>query len=425
MSSTLPGLAATNPVPGGTAEYAADVSTIGNQGARRALLTRQSIRLYPDGLHDSVIRAARIALVLAVFLLVAAPSAMAADVRVDFARGNGGATVTLASLESKFDVDQTYEIRSTSGSTQSEQVRGISISALLAAVNAELGYGGVEIDRPDGGKVFISKAQIDAGAPAPVVYESAGQVRFLRPTYGAGDANAADLISTTGTLLIRQTERPRIEIDAKAAKSKAKVGETVKFKATVTGAGAGETTTVTWLFGDGTKATGLAVSHRFKKRGSYKVIATVTTSGEPPVSNSDIAPVQIGKTVKSKKNRTGGGNNDASGAPDSGASDGNSGSGDSAATDTGDTKPKPRRKKKTEPTPQVATLPQVTGQLLDPTVVTPQQQQQSDLAARSGQPVQEANAGGGIPSEALGGAGALGLLALGFMLELGTFRARP
>lgn len=368
-------------------------------------------------------RALKLAFVLTGLMLVAAPSAMAADVRVEFARQSGQATVTLASLESKFDVDQAYEIRSTSGSTQSEQVRGISISALLAAVNAELGYGGVEIDRPDGGKVFISKAQIDAGAPAPVVYESAGQVRFLRPSYNASDANAADLVSTSGTLVIRQTERPRVEVDAKASKSKAKVGETLKFTATVTGTGAGENYIVTWLFGDGTKATGLAVSHRFKKRGNYKVIATVATSGDNPVNHSDVAPVQIGKTVKSKKNRSGGGNNDASGAPDSGASDGNSGSGDSAATDTGDTKP--RRKKKSEATPKVEALPQITGQLLDPTVVTPQEQQQSDLAARSGQQVQQAKPGGGVPSEALGGVGALGLLALGFMLELGTFRSRP
>lgn len=367
-------------------------------------------------------RVLKLALALTGLMLVAAPSAMAADVRVEFARQSGQATVTLASLESKFDVNEQYVIRGASGSTQSEQVRGISIAALLAAVNAELGYGGVEIARPDGGSVFISKAQIDAGAPAPVVYESAGQVRFLRPSSGDGDANAGDMVSTSGTLVIRQTERPRVEVDAKASKSKAKVGETLKFTAKVTGTGAGENYTVTWLFGDGTKATGLAVSHRFKKRGNYKVIATVATSGDNPVNHSDVAPVQIGKTVKSKKNRSGGGNNDASGAPDSGASDGTSGSGDSAATESGDTKPK--RKKKTEATPQVEALPQITGQLLDPTVVTPQEQQ-SDLAARSGQQVQQAKPGGGVPSEALGGVGALGLLALGFMLELGTFRSRP
>lgn len=361
-------------------------------------------------------------LIAAAALGVGASTASAADVNVQFARDSGQATVSLSSLESQFDVDQAYEIRSTSGSTQSEQVRGITIAALLNAVKAELGYGGVEIERPEGGTVFISKAQIDAGSPSPVVYESAGQVRFLRPSYGPSDANAADLVSTGGTLVIRQTERPRIQVDAKSSKSKAKVRESVKFSATVTGAGAGEDYTVTWLFDDGTKATGLEVSHRFKKRGSYKVIATVETTGSNPVNHSDVAPVQIGKAVKSKKNRSGGGNNDASGAPDSGASDGNSGSGDSAATDSGDAKPK--RKKKTAETQPSQALPQITGQLLDPIVVTPQEQT-SELAARSGQQVEQAKPGGGIPSEALGGAGALGLLALGFMLELGTFRARP
>lgn len=360
--------------------------------------------------------------VAAAALASLASTALAADVRVEFARGNGNATVSLSSLESQFDVNQSYEIRSASGSTQSEQVRGISIAALLAAVKAELGYGGVEIERPEGGSVFVSKSQIDAGLPTPVVYESAGQVRFLRPSYNATDANAADLVSTSGTLVLRQTEAPRIQVDAKASKSKAKIRELVRFSAKVTGAGAGEDYRVTWLFDDGTRATGLEVSHRFKKRGSYKVIATVETVGKTPVNHSDVAPVQVGKAVKSKKNRSGGGNNDASGAPDSGASDGSSGSGDNAATDSESDAPK-RKKKRVEPQPST-TLPQVTGQLLDPIVVTPQEQT-SDLAARSGQQAQVAKPGGGVPNEALGGAGALGLLALGFMLELGVFRGRP
>lgn len=361
-----------------------------------------------------------VSVAIAAFSAVAS-TAMAADVRVEFARDNRSRTVSLSELEPQFDVDRSYEIRSASGSTQT-QIRGISITTLLAAVKAELRYGGVEIVRPEGGTVFISKSQIDTGVPAPVVYESGGQVSFLRPSYAANDVNAADLVSTSGTLVIRQTDKPRIKVVAKASKGKAKIRELVRFSATVTGAGAGENFTVKWRFRDGTTVSGLEVSHRFKKRGSYAVIATVETSGRAPVNHSDVAPVQIGKPGKNKTNRSGGGNNDASGAPDSGASDGDSGGGKNAPTDTGDETPK-RTNQRAEPQPD-PTLPQVTGQLLDPTVVTPEEQS-SDLVARSGQPVQQAKSSGGVPGEALAGAGTFGLLALGFLFELGVFRGRP
>ncbi|HWM95087.1 MAG TPA: PKD domain-containing protein [Thermoanaerobaculia bacterium] len=81
-------------------------------------------------------------------------------------------------------------------------------------------------------------------------------------------------------------------------------GEAVSFTDTSTG-GSGAITTRNWDFGDGTKATGAAVSHTFKNGGSFVVTLTVgdgassantsrnfTVAGEPvaPISNTIVLP---------------------------------------------------------------------------------------------------------------------------------------
>lgn len=366
-------------------------------------------------LRGSLVAAIGCALVALACLAAAPGVARAGDIQVVGPRGGEPKTISLASLSGSFDVDQDYEIRSGSGSPRIERIRGISLSALLVAINADPVYGGVEVVRPDGRTVLIAKAQILAGAPAPVVYESAGEMRFLRPSYNASDANAGDIVSTSGTLVLRQTDASRIQVKAKVSKSKVKARDLVRFEATVSGIGAGEQFEVEWNFRDGKKAKGEEVSHRYSKRGNYVVLVTVTTAGSDRSDPATVA-VQVGDPVKSEKKRSGGGSNDAAGAPDSGASDGSSGSGDSAATDNGDS---PQEPKATEPEPAEPQLPEITGQLLDPNA-TAEPQESSTLAARSGQQAENAGGSFGVPGEALGAAGALGLLGLGFLLELGA-----
>lgn len=358
--------------------------------------------------------------VVAVFA-IAATTASASTVTIKSPQNAPDITGDLSALAAQFDVDAVYEIRSSSGSVRSERIRGISIDALFKALNADTAYRGVNVLRPNGGSVFISKSQVAGGAPSPVIYESGGEVRFLRPSYNAQDNNADDLVSSGGNLILQQTADTNLKITAKASKTKAKAREAVKFSATVEGIGAGEQYAVTWVFADGKSDKGEEVSHRFSKRGVYRVLATVKTAGPDgtELSSSAVVQVQIGKLVKSDKKRSGGGNNDATGAPDSGASDGQSGSGDTAATDT-PANPKQRRKKQQ---PQVdQALTPITGQLLDPNAaLTPEQQ--SELAARSGTQAdpQKQDSAAGIPGEAIGVAGALGLLGFGFILELGAF----
>lgn len=353
--------------------------------------------------------------------LLAASTAMAGSVTIKGPRpvegGPPDIVVDLASVSQHFDVDDEYDIRSGSGSVRSERIRGISIDKLFAVANADPTYHGVSVLRPNGGEVFISKAQVTAGVPSPVIYESNGEVRFLRPSSSADDNNADDLVSSAGNLILQQTASSALKITAKASKTKVAARKLVTFAATVTGAGSGETPEISWLFDDGKSGSGDTVSHRYSKRGVYRVLATVKTGN---AQHSTVVTVQVGKPVVSKRDRTGGGNNDAANAPDSGASDGNSGDGDAAATDEPAEKSKPKEERSVPPKEQ---LPTITGQVIDPSAASTVETQ-SDLAARTGSKTtdpdpDQANSGG-VPREAIGIAGAIGLLGLGFFLELGA-----
>lgn len=364
--------------------------------------------------------ASRTAVLIAATLLVslvAAATASAGTVTIKNPRGGDDIVVDLQQVAGSFDVDGEYEIRGSSGSARTERIRGISLAKLFEVANADPTYYGVNVLRSNGGSVFISKAQVSASASSPVVYESGGEVRFLRPSTSAADNNADDLVSSAGNLILQQTARADLKIKVKASKTKVSARKPVTFTATVSGIGAGEDYEVSWNFDNGKSGKGDEVSQRYAKRGLYRVLATVKTAG---ATQSTVVTIQVGNPVKSDKDRTGGGNNDSAGAPDSGASDGASGNGENAATES--TPKKQTRKKAAEPASPA--LPTITGQVIDPNQVAPLEQQ-SDLAARSGSKTEnpepkKANAGG-VPTEAFGVAGALGLLGLGFLLELGAF----
>lgn len=364
-------------------------------------------------------------LIASALLAVSASSALAGDVTVSGPRGGPSTTVSLASLADKFDVDADYELRDASGSAQPVHVKGISVAALLAAINADPVYGGVEVLRADQSKLLVSKSQIVAGAPSPVVYEDAAGVHFLRPSYGSTDANAGDVVTAAGNLTLRQTDSSQLQVEARASKTSVRARKAVTFSATASGAGAGEQYTYKWNFDDGTTATGAKVTHRYAKRGRYDVLVTVTTAGSDR-SDPDVVSVQVGDPAKSKQNRSGGGTNQVAGAPDSGASDGSSGSGTNAATtQTEASAPVTKRRRVFRAAPAGE---QVTGQLLSATIVAAPHAA-STLGARSGQQIQKAPAIG-IPGEAMGIGGVAALLGIGFMLELGTFgklatRIRP
>lgn len=360
--------------------------------------------------------------VVAVLAGFGAQSASAADVTVNFPRGGGAKTVSLGSLAGSFDVNNDYLLVSSSGQTTSKTIRGISLRGLLDAVGADPTYSAVTVTRPGGGSVRISRSQIEAAGLTPVLYEEGALATFVRPAYSADDRNAEDVISAS-PLVITQVDGTDYGLKAKVSKSTARTGESLKFTATATGA-AGQKLTYKWIFDDGSTGSGEQVTHKFKKRGYYRVLVSVKGEGETS-SVSTVLRIQIGKAAESKKQREGGGTNDSAGAPVSGRADGNGGNGQSAGS-ADPLKKSPRKQRRQPEAPSQPELPTVTGQVLTAATQTPQQQ--NNLAARSGQQAKGDSPSGGIPGEAAGAAVALSLLGLGAALEMGALtrlRRRP
>lgn len=364
-------------------------------------------------------RGLAVPVVVAAALCLAPAPAVAADVTVIGPRGGASTTVSLESLSSSFDVDADYELRDAGGPLESRRVRGISLAALLAAVDADPVYGGVEVLRGNGAPVLVSKAQIVAGSPSPVIYADGDHAVFLRPSYAAADANAADVVAGA-PLVLRQTGGSPLQVEARVSAVRAGVGKTLRFMATATGAAAGESYLFKWNFDDGSTATGAEVSHSFARRGRYDVLVTVSAGGSTR-SDPDVVSVQVGRAVKSEKARKGGGTNDAANAPDSGASDGAAGQG-AAAGGAGRAKHaaerRQRRRKRAGTASAAPAVPPVTGRLLDQVGV--RNERQPAVAARSGRAEPPGRTASGVPRAAVGTAGALALLGIGAALELGA-----
>ena len=360
-----------------------------------------------------------------VALVVSAGAVMpaaAADINVVGPRGGETKSVSFGSLSSQFDVDQDYVIRGASGATSVKRVKGISVARLLTVIGADEVYGGLEIIRPNGTRVRLSKIQLLASGDTPVIFAEGDQLVFLRPSYGSGDANANDVVSVGGALTLKQVTLGTLSVGAKASKTKVKAGELVTFTGTASGGGAGEAYKFTWVFKDGKEGAGASVSHRFKKRGTYEVLLAAKTVGSNR-SDADVVVIQVGDPVKSKKKRVGGGTNESAGAPSSGAADGDSGSGDVATTDQ--TQPKTKRKRKPANDAPDSTLERVTGQVLLSSTTEPLAES-STLAARSGsqQPVEPKSTGLGISTGVWAAIAALLILAFGAALENGKLRIR-
>jgi hypothetical protein len=331
----------------------------------------------------------------------------------------GGATKTVSFSSLVQDVDASYLVRSETQGDKTEQIKGVSIGALLSAVDADDVYGGIEIARPDGSVVQLSKKQILVGNPPPVIYADGDQLNFLRPSTGASDFNAKDLVGVAGTLTLRQVDLGALGIEARASKLKVKAGELVNFSASGSGGGAGDAYEFTWDFDDGKKLEGARVSHRFKKRGTYRVLASVDTPGAQS-KGFKVLEIQVGERAESKKRRSGGGTNDSANAPASGAADGDSGNGDQAATEQATPKKKPKRKSESND----SSLERVSGQVLLSASSAPLAES-STLAARSGSEVAKQSTGFELSTGVWAALAAIALLAFGAALENGKFRLRP
>jgi len=340
--------------------------------------------------------------------------------------GGSQQTLSLDALAGSEDVaGREYVLRSGSGES-SQVVTGFSPAALIDAAGADpFGFSYLEILRPAGGAVLLSRDQaLDPGAfpdGPPVVYASPAGTSFLRPSSGAGDLNATDSFEAPQGVTIALRKGSPLQVRAEASTLRTQPGKKVRFSAEVEGAGAGETLVYSWYFDDGGSATGADATHSFVERGSYDVVVGVTTPGDS-TGTSAVVTVQVGPPPEGP-DRKGGGTRRDRDAPDHGAATGAggsagglSGSGPAtpsspAPTPAPERPPKPSRK--AAATSQAPAGAPISGQLLSaPAAATSKPREQP--GARTGSPENESS-GFGLPGAALG------LLITGGLLGLGAF----
>lgn len=368
-----------------------------------------------------------------VVCLLAVPAARA-DVAQVTVVSPGGAEQTLAldALVGNEDVvGGSYVLRSSSGET-TQSVTGFSLAKLIDAAGADpYGFSYLEVQRPAGGTVLLSREQaLDAGAFAdgpPVIYASATGTGFLRPSSGDGDLNASDSVDAPQGITVVLRKGMALRVRAQASTVKAKPGQKVDFSAIVERAGSGEQLTYSWNFDDGHSGGGAEASHSFAKRGSYDVVVGVTSSGNE-AGASDVVTIQVGEPLGGP-NRKGGGTNRTAGAPDHGSAggsasgaEGGSGEGTTPSASSGESAaapaPTPADRQAEEKPQHQPSGERVSGELLDATAKS-SAEPEPRAAARTGSLDGSGESGLGLSTTAAGVLGTIGLLGLGAALEAG------
>ena len=340
--------------------------------------------------------------------------------------GGSQQTLSLDALAGGEDVvGREYVLRGSDGES-SQVVTAFSLAALIEAAGADpFGFSYLEVLRPAGGAVRLSRHQaLDPDAFAdgpPVVYASPAGTSFLRPSGAPGDLNADDSFEAPQGVTIALRKGSPLRVEADASTLQTRPGKTVRFSAEVEGAGAGEALTYSWYFDDGGSAGGAEASHRFSRRGSYDVVVGVTTPGDS-TGASAVVTVQVGAPLEGPDRKRGGTRHDGD-APDHGAATGAGGSAGGSSspapvpsTSTG---PAPVRSddspERTAATSQAPAGAPISGQLLGaPAAATSAPERQP--GARAGNPENESG-GLGLPGAALGLLITGGLLGLGALSE--------
>lgn len=370
-----------------------------------------------------------LAALVAASALLAAPGSAGADAAQVTVVSPGGAQQTLAldALAGQEDVvGGIYALRGPEGES-SQTVTGFSPAVVLEAAGADpFGFSYLEVQRPAGGAVLLSRHQaLDPGAFAdgpPALYATAAGTGFLRPSAGPGDLNAADSFEAPqGVTLVLRKGSP-LKVRARASAVRTRPGREVSFSAIVEQAGAGEELTYSWYFDDGHSATGAEARHSFAERGSYDVVVGVTTPGDS-TGASAVVTVQVGAPLAGPDRKGGGASKDAD-APDHGAATGTPGAGTPTpqpaparshlCPDSG--KNCERRQKDDRRRTEPGGGEQISGLLLTSADVSPPEPPADTTAARTGK-LSDGGSGGGLPDTALGVLAALGLLGLGALIE--------
>jgi hypothetical protein len=260
----------------------------------------------------------RLGLILLVLLLAAPPASALADDQVTIEpEGRDPQTLTLSQLGEPDVVARLYTLP---GAAAPVPITGYSLDRVLDAANIDPDQFGSMAIRGTSGTVLLTRDEATgtttfSEGPA-VFYLENGDARFLRPARSNGEA--AELASG-GPMAVRIAARGQLRVRADASPRRAKVGQPVRFTATVTGAARGERVEVSWSFDDGRSRTGREVTHRFRRPGTYQV--TVEATGEEAVGSDAVVSVRVGK-APATPDGTGGGASPGEIPPDSGAGSG-------------------------------------------------------------------------------------------------------
>jgi PKD domain len=382
------------------------------------------------------VRAAALLLVLA--FLWAPAGALASDEIVVEPEGHAPRTVHLSALGEPDVVAREYTASDAAGERR-VPITGHSLDRVLhrARVNPYM-FGDIEIFAA-GGSVTVGRDEVvdsDAFPDGPPVFWMEGDVsNFLRPANAAG---AAVRVGGGGPITIRVSRPSELAVRAEASARKVDPGEPVTFTATVSGAPSGEQVDIAWYFDDGRSGSGSRVTHRFMKRGTYRVVVGATASPSDPGADASVT-VQVGEP-RDGPNRLGGGTNGDTGAPDSGVgtgpSDAGSGGAGSGAGGSGARRraarrraaarrerAEPRSTPEREPGSAAGDARQVSGiELADLSALSSEAGRDALRAARRGRLRGEDDPGSGIPPEVWWALGAAALVGLGGWLES---RGRP
>jgi hypothetical protein len=266
----------------------------------------------------------RLVLTLLALLVMASPaSALANDeLRIE---PEGGAPKTLA-ISQLGEPDVQARPYLLPGTTQPVPITGYSLDRVLDAADIDpYQFGSLAITGTSGTSVLLTRDDATGKTTfpegPPVFYVENGDARFLRPARGTEPAQLA----SGGPMAVQIAAPDELSVSATASPRRVKVGEKVRFTATVTGAPTDQTPVIEWTFGDGRGDTGSPVTHRFRRPGTYEVAVGATTIDDP-VGADDIVTVRVGK-APGGPDRPGGGTNPDESAPDSGPGTGTGGTG--------------------------------------------------------------------------------------------------
>jgi len=358
-------------------------------------------------------------------------AAAGADVAQVTVVSPGGAqqTLSLDALAGSEDVrDRAYALRSGSGES-SQTVTGFSLARILDAAGADpYAFSFLEVQRPAGGAVLLSREQAlsSAGDGPSAIYAAGSGTGFIRPSTTPEDLNAGDSFTAPQGIAIVLRKGTHLKVRATASTRHVHPDQRVRFSAIVEQAAAGELLTYSWYFDDGSSAGGPEASHAFAKPGSYDVVVGITTPGND-TGTSAVVTIQVGAPLTGP-NRKGGGTSKQANAPDHGTATSPTtatGSPDSGAGAVGrapmDTqrgrRPRVQRgmihRPAPKPNPAVPPGNLVEGELVSSEVEPAPAQKQ---AARRGQ-LSSDGSGGGIPGAAWGILATLGLLGAGALIE--------